>query len=134
MVSNISNVNFNTTDNGSIIDWGFAAFVPIVTAAGLPRFLWPDLDPSATERPAALQDRLAYIRSFSSQTSQASQASSLMWLWQKPNDVVFRTLYLASISSKGIHTRMAQLGWKLPREFLVEEEEHSLGVNTQRVM
>jgi hypothetical protein len=108
---------------GSVIDWGFAAFVPIAKAACLPRFLWPNEDgfvPSPTIR----KDRQAYIRSFSSETSQAALS---MLRWQNAKDVDFRTLYLESISSKGMHISMARIGWRLSYgEFLGDNEEHSV--------
>ncbi len=49
-----------------------------------------------------------------------------MLRWQGAKDVDFRTFYLESISSKGMHTAMARMGWKLPYcEFLGDEEEDS---------
>ena len=106
---------------GSVIDWGFAALVPIAKAAGLPRFLWPNH--LATPSPTVLKDRQAYIRSFSLQTSQAALP---MPRWQNAKDVVFRTLYLESISSKGIHTFMAKIRWQRSCEFLSDTEEQSI--------
>ncbi|EHK21060.1 uncharacterized protein TRIVIDRAFT_202272 [Trichoderma virens Gv29-8] len=57
-----------------IIDWGFAAFVPITKATGLPRFLWSsDSDPAeVAPSQTLLKDRRAYVSSFLSQTSQAA--------------------------------------------------------------
>ncbi|KND86390.1 hypothetical protein TOPH_08994 [Tolypocladium ophioglossoides CBS 100239] len=107
-----------------VIDWGFAALVPIARAAVLPRFLWPDDSARFAPSPTVLKDRQAYIGSFSSQTSHAALS---MLRWQDAEDVDFRTLYLDSISSKGVHTSMARVGWKLSYcEFLGNAEEHSV--------
>ncbi|KAH8745786.1 kinase-like domain-containing protein [Diaporthe sp. PMI_573] len=107
-----------------VIDWGFAALVPIARAAGLPRFLWPDHSAGFAPSPTVLKDRQAYIRSFSSQTSQAALA---MLRWQDAKDVDFRTLYLESISSKGAHISMARIGWKPPHcEFLGDKEDDNV--------
>ncbi|KFA80607.1 hypothetical protein S40288_11660 [Stachybotrys chartarum IBT 40288] len=51
-------------------------------------------------------DRQVYVESISSQTSQAA-------IWQDAEDVDFRTFYLESISSKGMHLHLARTGWKM---------------------
>ncbi|GAB0138832.1 hypothetical protein EsDP_00007054 [Epichloe bromicola] len=107
-----------------IIDWGFAAMVPIARSAILPRFLWPDDSARFAPSLTVLKDRQAYIGSFSSQTS---QAALFMLRWQDAEDVDFRTLYLDSISSKGVHTSMARVGWKLSYcAFVRDAEEQSV--------
>lgn len=95
----------------SIIDWGFAAMVPIAKAATLPRFLGPDDSAGSAPSPTVLKDRKAYIGSLSSHTSQAALS---MLRWQDAEDLDFRTLYLESLFSKGVHAFMAEIGWKLP--------------------
>ncbi|KAL7804895.1 kinase-like domain-containing protein [Trichoderma aethiopicum] len=94
-----------------IIDWGFAEMVPIATAALFPTLLWPDESARRAPSQATLRDRQTYIDSYSSQTSLAALA---MRRWQAAGDVDFRILYLTSISSKGVHKAMAQIGWKFP--------------------
>lgn len=94
----------------SVIDWGFAALAPSARASGLPRFLWPTHSARFAPSRTILEDRQAYIRSVSSHTS---PAALFMRHWQTAADVDFRTLYLESISSKGMHTSMARIGWKL---------------------
>jgi serine/threonine protein kinase len=90
-----------------VIDWGFASLVPIAKAAGLPRFLWPSLVTPPSR--IILEDRQTYVRSLSSHTSLAALS---MLRWQGNDDVDFRTLYLESITSKGVHISMARIGWK----------------------
>ncbi|KAI1157441.1 hypothetical protein F5B18DRAFT_665966 [Nemania serpens] len=94
----------------SIIDWGFAAFVPIARAAGVPRFLWPSL-PLCRSDAIIQKDRLSYIMSLA---SQRSQAALYMQRWQMTADVDFHTLYLESLFSKGMHASLARIGWKIP--------------------
>ncbi|OAQ98533.1 hypothetical protein LLEC1_02774 [Akanthomyces lecanii] len=94
-----------------IIDWGFAAMVPVVQAAKLPCFLWTDDSATRIPSQAMLRDRQSYVGSFS---GQVSEAASVMKRWQATDDVDFRTLYLESISSKGMLASMASVGWKLP--------------------
>ncbi|KAI1733646.1 kinase-like domain-containing protein [Xylaria scruposa] len=104
-----------------LIDWGFAALVPIARAASLPRLFWPNHSAGIAPSPIILKDRQSYIRSFSSKTSEAALA---MLRWQDAKDVDFRTLYLDSISSKGAHISMAQIRWNPPYcEFLVDKED-----------
>jgi len=100
----------------SVVDWAFAAPVPIPRAAGLARFLWPDLAVS----PTVQEDRQSYVASFA---SQSSQVASYMRRWQTTKDVDFRTLYLESLFSKGTHFLLARMGWKLPCCELLENEE-----------
>lgn len=40
-----------------------------------------------------------------------------MLRWQTVADVDFRTLFFESISSKGMHTALARMGWKLDGVF-----------------
>ncbi|KAI0397970.1 hypothetical protein F5Y17DRAFT_475786 [Xylariaceae sp. FL0594] len=94
----------------SVIDWGFAAFVPIVRAAGIPRFLWPSL-PSCRPSMVVRKDRESYINSFA---SQSSPAALYMRRWQNVADLDFHTLYLESLFSKGAHASLAAIGWKVP--------------------
>ncbi|TQV94670.1 Protein kinase-like protein [Cordyceps javanica] len=101
-----------------IIDWGFAAMVPIVQAAKLPCFLWTDDSATRVPSQAMLKDRQSYINSI---PTQESQAALYMKRWQDVKDVDFRMLYLESISSKGMLASMASVGWKLSYCDLVEE-------------
>ena len=57
-----------------------------------------------------LRDRQAYIDSF---TSKTSEVALFMRRWQGAKDVDFRTLYLESVSSKGMLAAMVSVGWKL---------------------
>lgn len=43
--------------------------------------------------------------------------------WQGAKDVDFRTLYLESISSKGMLASMASVGWKLSYCNFIEEKQ-----------
>lgn len=115
-------VTYSCTTNycGSVVDWGFAARVPIAKAACLPRFLWPDHSAGLAPSLTLLKDRQAYLRSLSSNTSQPALS---MLRWQDAKDADFRTLYLESISSKGVHISMVRLGWKLPWCRLLEDDE-----------
>ncbi|KAG9249728.1 kinase-like domain-containing protein [Emericellopsis atlantica] len=106
-----------------VIDWGFAALVPIARAAGLPRFLWPAHSARFAPSRTILKDRQAYTRSLSSYTS---PAALFMLRWQTAEDVDFRTLYLESISSKGMHISMARIDWKVDCVFLGHDEEQGL--------
>ncbi|KAI0440989.1 hypothetical protein F4803DRAFT_444085 [Xylaria telfairii] len=103
----------------SVIDWGFAAFVPIVRAAGIPRFLWPGL-PLCRPNAIVQKDRQAYTMSLA---SQRSQAAFYMQRWQMTEDVDFHTLYLESLFSKGMHASLARLEWKIPFHKVVEHRE-----------
>jgi hypothetical protein len=98
-----------TTDHHSIIDWAFADLTPIQRAAGLPRFLWPPPSMYAHLSPVTQSDREAYMASFS---TRSSPATLHMRRWQNPPDVDFRTLYIESLFSKGMHFHLAQAGWK----------------------
>jgi hypothetical protein len=100
---------------GSIIDWAFAGMVPLLRAAGPPRFLWGPF-PS----PTVLVDRQSYIASFASLDS---QEASYMKLVQTARDVDFRTLYVESLFSKNVHALLAAKGWKLPGCELLEDED-----------
>ncbi|KAK4064393.1 hypothetical protein Trihar35433_7910 [Trichoderma harzianum] len=107
-----------------VIDWGFATFVPISKAAGLPRFLWSsDTDPAGVApSQSLLKDIRAYITCFSSQT--LPMALSMPHL-NNTEDVYFRNLCLESTSSKQVHVSMARAGWKLPySELLKDAEDH----------
>ncbi|KAL6837303.1 hypothetical protein V8C40DRAFT_260322 [Trichoderma camerunense] len=107
-----------------VIDWGFATFVPISKAAGLPRFLWSSDTDSAGVAPSQslLKNIRAYIACFSSQT--LPMALSMPHL-NNIEDVYFRSLCLESTSSKQVHVSMARAGWKLPYcEFLKDTEDH----------
>ncbi|KAL6794110.1 hypothetical protein J3E68DRAFT_450769 [Trichoderma sp. SZMC 28012] len=107
-----------------VIDWGFATFVPISKAAGLPRFLWSSDIDSAGVAPSQslLKDMPAYITCFSSQT--LPMALSMLH-FQSTEDVYLRTLCLESTSSKQVHVSMARAGWKLPYcEPLKDTEDH----------
>ncbi|OPB44569.1 hypothetical protein A0O28_0028880 [Trichoderma guizhouense] len=105
-----------------VIDWGFATFVPISKAAGLPRFLWSsDTDPAGVAPSQnLLKDIRAYITCFSSQT--LPKELSMPHL-QNTEDVYFRTLCLESTSSKQVHASMARAGWKLPYCELLKDTE-----------
>ncbi|KAI0423385.1 hypothetical protein F5Y09DRAFT_327569 [Xylaria sp. FL1042] len=103
----------------SVIDWGFAAFVPIVRAAGIPRFLWPGL-PLCRPNAVVQKDRQSYTMSLA---SQHSQAALYMRHYQMTDDVDFRTLYLESLFSKGMHASLAKIGWKIPLHKVVEHRE-----------
>ncbi|KAI3321466.1 hypothetical protein HD806DRAFT_545691 [Xylariaceae sp. AK1471] len=106
----------------SVVDWGFAAFVPIIRSAGIPRFLWPGL---AHCRPDAVvqKDRQSYTMSF---VSQQSQAALYMQRWQIAEDVDFHILYLESLFSKGMHASLARIGWRIPfRKVVGHREEWS---------
>jgi hypothetical protein len=97
-------------NNASIIDWGFAAKVPVQLAGRLPRFLQPAelvLPPSRILQ----EDRKAYIASLA---SHSSQAASWMLLIHSAEDVDFRHCLLESMISKGIHRSLASLGWNIP--------------------
>ena len=50
-----------------------------------------------------------YVSSF---VSQASRAAICLPHWKTVDDMVFWTLYLESISSKGMHACLAHAGWK----------------------
>jgi len=103
--------------NCSIIDWGFAAMVTIGQAARLPCFLWTDDSATCAPSQAMFKDRQSYIDSFPAQTSTAL----FMKRWQGAKDVDYRTLYLESISSRGMLASMASVGWKLSYCDLIEE-------------
>ncbi|KAI0187153.1 hypothetical protein F4808DRAFT_94595 [Astrocystis sublimbata] len=96
----------------SVIDWGFAAFVPVIRAAGIPRFLWPSL-PLCRPNTVTQKDRESYTSSFA---SLCSPAAVYMQRWQNVADVDFQTLYLESLFSKGIHVFLAGIGWEIPSE------------------
>ncbi|KZF20524.1 hypothetical protein L228DRAFT_232091 [Xylona heveae TC161] len=92
-----------------IVDWGFAAKVPMQLAAGLPRFLYaqpPDRPPSQTLQ----EDRKVYLASLA---SRSSQAASWMSFIQSAEAVDFRTCFLESLMSKGMHAWLARRGWKI---------------------
>jgi hypothetical protein len=98
------------TNDNSIIDWGFASKVPVQLAGRLPRFLQLSeliLPPSSTLQ----EDRKAYIASLK---SHSSQVASWMSLIHSSPDVDIRHCVLESMISKGMHLRLARLGWKLP--------------------
>jgi hypothetical protein len=99
-----------TVAKHSVIDWAFAAMVPIPRAAGLPSFLWPSSVVS-TPTPSIQRDREAYVASFA---AQSSPAASYMRRWQTAGDVDFCTLYIESLFSKGMHLSLARAGWRLP--------------------
>ncbi|KAF2240345.1 hypothetical protein BU26DRAFT_442836 [Trematosphaeria pertusa] len=103
----LADSEYNVT---GIIDWGFAAKVPIQLAGRLPRLLQlqePVLPPSRTLQ----QDRKTYIASL---TSHSSEAASWISLIHSCKDVDFRDCFLESVISKGAHQLLARLGWKLP--------------------
>lgn len=91
---------------------------PLPQAAKLPCFLWTDDTATYAPSGSMLKDRQAYVGSFSSENS---QAALIMKRWQGAKDVDFRTLYLESISSKGMLASMASLQWKLPYCELIEK-------------
>ncbi|KAF2971908.1 hypothetical protein GQX73_g1760 [Xylaria multiplex] len=103
----------------SVIDWGFAAFVPIARAAGVPRFLWPSL-PLCRSDTVIQNDRLSYTMSLA---SERSQAALYMQHWQMTADVDFRTLYLESLFSKGMHAFLARIGWKIPFHNVINQSK-----------
>ncbi|KAI0532513.1 hypothetical protein GGR58DRAFT_164151 [Xylaria digitata] len=105
-----------------VIDWGFAAFVPIVRAAGIPRFLWLSL-PLCRSDAVVRKDRQSYIMSLA---SQRSQAALFMRRWQMTEDIDFHTLYLESLSSKGMHASLARIGWNVPFHEVVEHREERI--------
>ncbi|KAJ0163946.1 hypothetical protein CTA2_2076 [Colletotrichum tanaceti] len=88
-----------------IIDWGFADSVPLPRAAGLPRFLW-----GSSLSPTAQKDKHSYLAAVSSQHS--PQGS--LQLFQTEGNVEFRTLYLESLFSKGMHMLLAKNRWQIP--------------------
>jgi hypothetical protein len=82
-----------------IVDWGFVELVPIVRAAGLPRFLWPD-SPGYLQSTVMQKVRESYIMSFASQCSQGAlymqladfhHGYSMAWSM----DVVLQLLYIS---------------------------------------
>ncbi|KAI0147291.1 hypothetical protein GGR57DRAFT_515840 [Xylariaceae sp. FL1272] len=103
----------------SVIDWGFAAFVPIIRAAGIPRFLWSSL-PSCRPNSVVLRDRKVYTSYFA---SQSSQAALYMQHWQNDPNLDFQTLYLESLFSKGMHASMVGIGWKVPDRKAIENRD-----------
>ncbi|KAF1935922.1 hypothetical protein EJ02DRAFT_360414 [Clathrospora elynae] len=97
-------------DVTGIIDWGFASKVPVQLAGRLPRFL--QLSELILPQSSTLQeDRKAYIASLK---SHSSQVASWMSLIHSSPDVDIRHCVLESMISKGMHLRLARLGWKLP--------------------
>ncbi|CAK7266014.1 hypothetical protein SEPCBS57363_001881, partial [Sporothrix epigloea] len=112
-----------------LIDWAFAAMVPRLRAAGLPRFLWAPL-----VSPAAQEDLRSYVASFA---SMKSQEVPYLHRLQSAGDVLLRTSYVESLFSAGEHAFLAAQGWKLPGYQLLEEEkedeeEPGLGDNTYK--
>lgn len=98
------------TNFSSLIDWGFAHKVPMQMACRMPCFL--QLQELALPPNAILQeDRKAFINSLRSQTSPAAT-----WLLtvHSAKDIDFRDFYLESLISKGMHNKLAGLGWELP--------------------
>lgn len=107
----------------SVIDWAFAAPVPIARAAGLPRFLWPSSSNGFAASSTSRSDRQIYLASLGSCTS---PAAAYIRRWQCGQDAEFRTLYLESLLSKGMHVELAQVGWRLPFQTRIvdrDEEE-----------
>lgn len=83
---------------------------PVQLAGRLPRFLQLQelvLPPS----PALQEDRDTYIASSMSHSSQVAFWLSLI---QSSEDVDLRHCFLESILSKGMHSSLAALEWKLP--------------------
>ncbi|KFY35303.1 hypothetical protein V495_08032, partial [Pseudogymnoascus sp. VKM F-4514 (FW-929)] len=98
-----------------IIDWSFASSVPLLRAAGLPRFLWGE---GGVPDPQVRAEREVYIASFADIDS---KAASYMRQVQGARDVDFRTLYVESLFSKGVHKLLAGKGWKIPGHELRED-------------
>ncbi|CCF43456.1 hypothetical protein CH063_03077 [Colletotrichum higginsianum] len=90
-----------------VIDCAFADVVPLIRAAGLPRFLWGN-----SLSPTVKADKQFYLEAVTSQY--APQA--LLRFFQTEGDVEFRTLYLESIFSKNVHVLLAKNGWRVPCE------------------
>ncbi|KAI9695935.1 MAG: hypothetical protein M1820_008347 [Bogoriella megaspora] len=111
----------------SIIDWAFAAHVPIARAACLPRFLWPDSFVYAPS-PTVQRDRKSYIAFSASDSPPLQIAPAYIQHWQAAVDVDFRTLYLESILSRGVHEGLARAGWRLAYcpSGVVEDESEEL--------
>ncbi|KAI1130331.1 hypothetical protein F5Y10DRAFT_263225 [Nemania abortiva] len=109
----------------SVIDWGFASFVPIIRAASIPRFLWPN-PPDFRPNVVVQKDIQSYAMCFA---SQQSQAALYMQRCQIAEGVEFRTLYLESLLSKGMHASLARIGWKVPYQKIVENREESMSRN-----
>jgi hypothetical protein len=97
-----------TLTGDSIIDWSFASSVPLLRAAGLPRFLWGE---DGVPDPLVRSDRETYIKSFADMDSKVAE---YMRQFQSAPDVDFRTLYVESLFSKGVHKLLAGKGWKIP--------------------
>lgn len=115
--------NIIVDDNHNIqcvIDWGFAAFVPLIRAAGIPPFLWPSL-PLCRPNTIVQEDRKSYTKSFASH--QSSQVTRYIQHWQSVANVDFHTLYLESLLSKGMHASLAGIGWKVPDREIVQDRE-----------
>ena len=88
--------------------------VPLQLAGRMPRFLQlsePTLPPDVTLQ----EDRKTYITSLESQSS-TSQVALWISLIHLSDDVDFRHCYLESLISKGMHFKLARLGWKLPNQ------------------
>ncbi|KAI0101847.1 hypothetical protein GGR51DRAFT_550772 [Nemania sp. FL0031] len=98
-----------------VIDWEFAAFVPIIRAAGIPYFLWPD---GPHFRPSAVvqKDRKSYALSFA---SQHSPAALYMQRWQIAENVDFHTLYIKSLF----------IEWKIPSHRVVQNRKELSSAN-----
>ncbi|KKP06141.1 hypothetical protein THAR02_01744 [Trichoderma harzianum] len=100
------NYNIKCSLYRSVIDWGFATFVPIAKAAGLPLFLWSgDTDPAGVApSQSLLKDIRAYIACFQSHTLPMALSKPHL---NNTEDVYFRNLCLESTSSKQVHVSMA---------------------------
>lgn len=123
--------NRELTDNDSIVDWGFAAVVPIVQAARLPCFLWTDGTATRVPSEAMLADRQSYSSALPAPAPAptAQAAAKVMRRWQGARDVDFCTLYLASTASKGMLASMASVGWTLPYcDFVAADDAKAVDV------
>ena len=85
---------------------------PFQLAVRMPLFL--QLSDLSLPPYVTLQEYLkTYITSLESQSS-TSQVAFWISLIHSPDDVDFRHCYLESLISKGMHSTLARLGWKLP--------------------